>query len=275
MKILIYGLGHIGGSIALGIKKHSSTNHKLSFVDSDKKTLAMAHKKKLTNGFLPSDKRCTKEIESSDIIFICVSPSNIPQVLKKIRNCKTKQTLIVTDVASTKKDTISNARKTFKNQVSFVGGHPIAGTEKSGFENADPNLFKNRIFVQSGLIGKKSNKSKIMKIWKELGSKTIEVTPSEHDKVFSYLSHLPHALSFCLNKVATKALGKNKIEMLGGSSYKDYSRISSSSENLWADIFLSNQKNLITSINSSIVFLNKLKSALRQKSDKKVSKLIK
>ena len=146
MKILIYGLGHIGGSIALGIKKHSSTNHKLSFVDSDKKTLAMAHKKKLTNGFLPSDKRCTKEIESSDIIFICVSPSNIPQVLKKIRNCKTKQTLIVTDVASTKKDTISNARKTFKNQVSFVGGHPIAGTEKSGFENADPNLFKNRIF---------------------------------------------------------------------------------------------------------------------------------
>jgi len=87
MKILIYGLGHIGGSIALGIKKHSSTNHKLSFVDSDKKTLAMAHKKKLTNGFLPSDKRCTKEIESSDIIFICVSPSNIPQVLKKIRNC--------------------------------------------------------------------------------------------------------------------------------------------------------------------------------------------
>ena len=79
-------------------------------------------------------------------------------------------------------------------------------------------------------------------------SNIVKIKPKEHDKVFSYLSHLPHALSFCLNKVAVKRLGAKKVKVFGGTSYMDYSWISSRSENLRSDIFLSNKDNLASSI---------------------------
>lgn len=275
MKILIYGLGHIGGSLALGIKKYCKNSYEITYIDKDKKTIRKAKNKKLTNGDLPGTAFEKFSISSADIIFICIDPSKIQSVFKKIKNLKTKKNLIVTDVASTKENVLADAKSILGKEIAFVGGHPIAGTENSGFDYADPNLFKGKIFIQSGSIGLQKNISIILNIWKKLNSNIVKIKPKEHDKVFSYLSHLPHALSFCLNKVAVKRLGAKRVKVFGGTSYMDYSRISSSSENLWSDIFLSNKDNLASSIDDSIDFLKNLKLALKKHSQSKISKLIK
>jgi len=275
MKILIYGLGHIGGSLALGIKKYHKNHYEISFIDKDKKTLKKARRQMLGSGDLPGTSFENDSIRSADIIFVCIDPSKIKNVLKKIKKLETKKDLIITDVASTKVNVLSYAKSILGKEIAFVGGHPIAGTENSGFEHADPDLFRGKTFIQSGSIGLKKNVSVVLSIWKQLKTNIIQIKPNEHDRVFSYLSHLPHALSFCLNKVALKRLGSKKVKFFGGTSYMDYSRISSSSEKLWSDIFLSNKDNLISSIDDSIDFLKKLKLALKKHSQSKISNLIK
>ena len=275
--ILIIGLGHIGGSLALGLKKKFKNVFNFYGIDISLQTLTKSHKK---IGFL---KKClfgNKEekliIESSDIIFICVEPTSIDKIFTKISSYNVKKGVIVSDVASTKKDILKSARKIFKKKkINFVGGHPIAGTEKNGFSSATSDLFEDKIYIQSGEIATKKQIGAINNLWRKLGSKVYTIDVKSHDKVFAYLSHLPHALSFCLNSLALKKIGKKRIDNLGGSSYKDYSRISSSSSLLWSDIFLSNSSNLIASLNESILFLEKLKLALKTNSRSKIANLIK
>ena len=275
--ILIIGLGHIGGSLALGLKKKFKNVFNFYGIDISPQTLTKSHKK---IGFL---KKClfgNKEekliIESSDIIFICVEPTSIEKIFTKISSYNVKKGVIVSDVASTKKDILKSARKIFKKKkINFVGGHPIAGTEKNGFSSATSDLFEDKIYIQSGEIATKKQIGAINNLWRKLGSKVYTIDVKSHDKVFAYLSHLPHALSFCLNSLALKKIGKKRIDNLGGSSYKDYSRISSSSSLLWSDIFLSNSSNLIASLNESILFLEKLKLALKTNSRSKIANLIK
>ena len=274
INVVIYGLGHIGGSLALSIRKNLSKTHRVTGIDISMTTLRRVKEKKLFEVAKAETKQAALILSNADLVFVCVSPSNIEDVFKIINKNDTKKTLIVSDVASIKHSVMSLAKKHLK-KISFVGGHPIAGTEKSGFQNADPNLFKNKIFIISGSHGTKKSIGTISSIWRKLGTRVLTLDPKKHDKVFAYLSHLPHALSFCLNKTALKSLSKNDIEKFGGSSYKDYSRISSSSDRLWTEIFLSNRKNLTTSLDDSIKFLTSLKDALSKESSVDVVKLIK
>ena len=274
INVLVYGLGHIGGSLALSIKKNLSKSHKVSGIDISKATIKKIKEKKLFNSANAESKEASLIISNADLIFVCVSPNNIEEVFKTIKQSDTKKNLIVSDVASIKSDVVLLAKKYLK-KVSFVGGHPIAGTEKSGFQNSDPDLFKNKIFIVSGSHGNKKSVGTISSIWKKLGTKVLSLNPKKHDKVFAYLSHLPHALSFCLSKAALKNFSKNDILKFGGSSYRDYSRISSSSNKLWTEIFLSNRKNLTCSLNDSIKFLISLRDALSRGSSDDIVKLIK
>ncbi len=274
INVLVYGLGHIGGSLALSIRKNLSKSHKVSGIDINKTTIKKIKEKKLFKTAKAESKEASLMLSNADLIFVCVSPNNIEEVFKTIKQSDTKKNLIVSDVASIKSDVVLLAKKYLK-KISFVGGHPIAGTEKSGFQNSDPNLFKNKIFIVSGSHGSKKCVGTISSIWRKLGTKVLTLDPKKHDKVFAYLSHLPHALSFCLSKTALKNFSKNDIVKFGGSSYRDYSRISSSSNKLWTEIFLSNKGNLTSSLNDSIKFLTGLRDALSRGSSDEIEKLIK
>lgn len=274
INVLVYGLGHIGGSLALSIRKNLSKSHKVSGIDISQATIKKIKEKKLFKSAKAKSKEASLMLSNADLIFVCVSPNNIEEVFKIIKQSDTKKNLIVSDVASIKCNVVSLAKKYLKH-ISFVGGHPIAGTEKSGFLNSNSNLFKDKIFIVSGSHGSKKCVGTISSIWRKLGTKVLSLDPKKHDKVFAYLSHLPHALSFCLNKAAIKNFNKNDITKFGGSSYKDYSRISSSSNRLWTEIFLLNKGNLTSSLDDSIKFLTTLKDALARGSSDDIRKLIK
>tara|TARA_Y100001960_G_C14732751_1_gene858528 strand:+ start:531 stop:1388 length:858 start_codon:yes stop_codon:yes gene_type:complete len=270
--ITVVGLGHIGGSLSLSLKKAFKQKLKLIGVDPNKRTLSQA---KTTNKFSTLSVQLKKsEAEISDIIFLCVSIKKIPKILQQLSQMKLKKGAIISDVASTKKESLKWAKKYLPKTVNFVGGHPIAGTEKSGFASADTELFKNKTFVISGSSGSIASVRKIASIWRILGSTIASLSPEEHDKIFSSLSHMPHVLTFGLQKIAKSKISKKKIEQFGGTSYKDYSRISTSNLTLWAEIFLSNEKNIVSDIHRFTKYLSSLERAIKSKNNKKLVSII-
>jgi len=271
--VAIVGLGLIGGSLALSLKKVFKKRIQIIGIDKDKKTLTKARKTKIFTYLGKNDKN--NKVEKSDIVFVCVTIDQIPKILASLSKLKLRKGSIVTDTGSTKHTIFEEAKKILPKGVNFVGGHPIAGTEKSGFENANPSLFYGRIFVISGIVGSKKSSKTIEKIWKKLGCNVVTVSPKEHDRIFSYLSHLPHVLSFGLDKLTSYHLSRKTIRSYGGTSYKDYSRISASSKSLWSEIFLSNQNNLLNNIKSFKTYLTQLEDALTKESKPKIISAIK
>ena len=134
INVVIYGLGHIGGSLALSIRKNLSKTHRVTGIDISMTTITRIKEKKLFKVARAETKQAAQILSNADLVFVCVSPSNIEDVFKIINENDTKKTLIVSDVASIKDSVISLAKKHLK-KISFVGGHPIAGTEKRSLKN--------------------------------------------------------------------------------------------------------------------------------------------
>ena len=115
----------------------------------------------------------------------------------------------------------------------------------------------------------------IKEIWNGLGGQVYLVSPEQHDKIFAHLSHLPHVLAFGLKNISNKSLTRQEISKYGGTSYKDYSRISMSSEQLWSEIFLSNRRNLAKGIKNFRRYLDKVERLLKSNSKEELKKLLK
>ncbi len=263
----VVGLGHIGGSLARALKKVFKKQIRIIGIDKNKATLAKAKKTRIFMELANS--LSSKITKDSDIVFVCVDVDQIPQVFMRLSKLGLKRGAIITDVGSTKEAILKKAKSSLPSGVNFVGGHPIAGTEKSGFDSSDPNLFHKRSFFISGTVGLKKAPKRVGQIWKKLGCKVFTVSPKEHDKAFSYLSHFPHVLSFGLNKIVAQNLPSKTVRDYGGDSYKDYSRISSSSKSLWSEIFLSNKNNLLTNIKVFKKYLTELEVALSKNTKSK------
>jgi len=167
----------------------------------------------------------------------------------------------------------NKVKKQLKKNTIWIPSHPIAGSEVSGAEYGDKNLFKNKWCV---LIKEKNiNKiylSKLKLFWKKLGSKVITMNSKEHDIIFSITSHLPHLIAYNLVKTATdfeKGKKYNLIKFSAG-GLRDFSRIAASNEIMWRDVFFSNQKNIISAINLFIKNLKSFKKDIGIKNNNKI-----
>ena len=273
LNITIIGLGHIGGSIAASLKQVHKSKVTLIGIDKDLATLKKAKKSNFFSEV--SSLKQSKKLKESDIIFIAVGIKSIPLLFSEISNLEFQKKIIVTDVGSVKSEVFKFAKQILPKNINFVGGHPIAGTEKIGFSNLVSGLFHKKPVFISGTRATKDSISLVVRIWESLGSSVFFISPEQHDKIFAYLSHLPHVLAFGLKNMVNKTLSKRELIKYGGTSYKDYSRISESSEDLWAEIFLSNRKNLISRIKDFKKYLDKLEKLLSTNSKEKVKKHLK
>ena len=273
LNITIIGLGHIGGSLASSLKNTHGKKVSIIGIDNSPSVIRQA----LKSGFFSevSTLRKSKTISESNVIFVSVSIRSIPLIFSELIKVNFKHNIIITDVGSVKEEIFNSATKILPEKFEFVGGHPIAGTEKTGFKNLVSGLFENKPVFISGVRAKNQSIGLIKNLWKSLGCLVYSIPPSEHDKIFGHLSHLPHVLAFGLKNIANKKLTSREILKYGGTSYKDYSRISESSEALWSEIFLSNRKNLIKGIKEFRVYLDKLESLLESNSKEKTEKHLK
>ncbi len=265
--VTIIGLGLIGGSLGLAIKKKRLAK-KVVGVSRRRSTIQCA----LALGTVDKatlDLR--KGVKGSDLVILTAPVLKIIDIAKRISS-DLKKGIIVIDTGSTKKDIVKNIESILADSVSFVGVHPLAGSERSGVMYAHKDLFKGAycILIKTNRTNPKAL-SKVKKFCKALGMKVEIMSPERHDRVVSKLSHLPHAVSVALSNSCSN---KKDLRLAAG-GFKDTTRIASGSPELWKDIFITNRKNIGRDIRVLKKELSKIETALRKNSSAKLLKLFK
>jgi len=266
-KVLIIGCGLIGSSILRAIYS-KKLSKKIYVLEKSKKNISKIKKIKSNCKFI---KNINSEVTSVDLVILCTPMSQYKKIIEKL-NKILKASCLITDVGSTKQNIIKLKNEILNKKLNWISSHPIAGSEVSGPQYGNKNLFLNKWCV---IIKEKKQNSKKMnllnKFWKKIGSKVVFMNPIDHDKIFSITSHLPHLIAYNLIKTAQdsqKVQRKNLIKYSAG-GLRDFSRIAASNEVMWRDIFFSND-NIIKAINLFTKNLNSFKKIIKNKNNKKL-----
>ena len=268
--IFIIGCGLLGSSLLRRIHKKKLAK-KIFIYEKSKKNIKKIKKLKLPGVLV---KKLQEGVSQSELIIFCTPMSEYKRIILNINNYLT-QKHIITDIGSSKLISIEMIKKNLKKDVSWTPSHPIAGSEVSGPEYGKSNIFENKWCVL--IKGKKSNIKhiKYLKLfWKKMGSKTVVMSAEKHDKIFSITSHLPHLIAYNLVKSAQDFEKKQKNNLLKYSAggLRDFSRIASSNEIMWRDIFFDNKNNVSKAIDLFIKNLNSFKRDISKKNNKSILK---
>ena len=267
-KILIIGCGLIGSSI-LRCVINKKLSKKIFVFEKNKKYKNQI--KKINNKIVLINK-LDKNIKDMNFIIIATPMSEYKKIIPKL-NIFLNHRALITDVGSTRSNVSKLIKEKLSQKLNWVMSHPIAGSEVSGPQYGNKNLFQSKWCI----IIKDKNKVKLNKVinfWKKIGSKVILMNSKDHDKVLSITSHLPHLIAYNLIKTAQdfqKKDMKNIIQFSAG-GLRDFSRIAASNEIMWRDIFLNNKKNMILAINKFSKNLNSFKKNIQNSEDKNLRK---
>lgn len=257
MKIVIVGLGVIGGSYAMALKK--AGYRKVYGIDTDKNTLQKAEELGIIKAGYTEGKEIIKE---ADLIILGIYPNLIKSFIEENRD-NFKDGAIINDVTGIKELFIEDVLKILPNNIDFVFGHPMAGREKKGLEYASDKVFKGANYLIT--ITEKNREESIEVIENlvyKLGFKHIKrITPKYHDEMIGFTSQLPHALAVAL--INSDEEGRDTGSFIGD-SYRDLTRIANINEGLWSQLFLGNKKNLIKSMKSFEEEFNKILKCLEE-----------
>ncbi|HCL89940.1 MAG TPA: prephenate dehydrogenase/arogenate dehydrogenase family protein [Candidatus Atribacteria bacterium] len=260
-KITIIGVGLIGGSLGLALKENRP-NYKIIGVDRKEIIEKAIAREAIDEGTV----NLKEGIEEADIVIIATPVKTILDLLPKISPFL-KKGCLVTDTGSTKGQIVGRAKQVLSKDVFFVGGHPMAGSEKCGIEEANPHLFRNRTYILTPT--KKSNLIAIDKIFsliKMIGANRLVLDPLEHDRIVGAVSHLPQIIAVSLiNSIGELALrGKNTNYFRAiGEGFKDMTRIASSPYKIWEDICVTNQENILKMIKEFKNYLKVIEDKLK------------
>lgn len=257
-KVAIVGVGLIGGSIALALKKRRLAK-KIVGVARHKKSLLLAQK----IGAIDKGSQSLNIIRGSDLVILATPVNTILKISQRISKIVSQQA-IVSDVGSTKELIVSGLEKFFPN---FVGSHPLAGSEKRGVINANPEIFKDSLCVITPTkLTPASALNKVMELWKRLGAKVILISIQDHDKILSFVSHLPHVTAFSLVKTVP-----DRFLKFASTGFKDTTRIAASESEIWSDVLLSNQENVLKAITLFQDNLLKIKTAIQRNNKRQLT----
>ena len=248
-QIAIIGLGLIGGSLAKALKEKG---YKIVGITKDPKTIKLALKEKAINkGFTILS---SKTLEDTDLIFICTPLHLIKEYLNKISKLKLKNSVIITDVGSTKLEICDYAAKLFltnapltgrdlsRHYSFFIGGHPMAGTEKIGFTSSTKNLFKDCAWILTPQGKNKNSLTTLKTIIKKIGAKPIITTPEKHDQAIALISHLPLLASIGLCNIAKESSSRELASIIASSGFRDTTRIASGNPEMNSNLLISNSQ---------------------------------
>ena len=271
--LLIIGCGLIGSSILRASSKNKIAKNifvKEKSITNIKKLKKIKSKFKIVENF-------KNIISDMDLIIIATHLSEYEKIIGSI-NKKLSRKTILTDVGSSKENNYKIAKKKLKRGISWISSHPISGSEVSGPEHGDANLFNDRWCIL--IKEKKTDKNKLKvlsKFWKKLGSKVVIMDAKKHDIIFSLTSHLPHLIAYNLIQTATEFEKRKRYNLLNFSAggLRDFSRIAASNEIMWRDIFFSNKKNISQVIDLFIKNLKSFKRNIRANNNKVVIRKLK
>ena len=273
MKVAIVGIGLIGGSIGLALKRVSGDQGiRISGIPRREETIQKA----IELGAIDEGTMDVKQgVSGADLVFICTPINLIIPKLKEIIP-SLKKGAIVTDVGSSKGEIVSQAEKLMPKGTYFVGGHPMAGKEKVKLEAAEADLFKDKIWVltQTSKTSKKALE-KLSEVVGLLGARVVEMDPKLHDLVVAGISHVPLAIAAALvNTVADSEEGKKEMKQAAASGFRDTTRIVSGDPVLGVDMFTTNKKAVLKTLAAFRKALAELDKAIKTGDQQKISALL-
>ncbi len=257
-KVTVIGLGLIGGSLAQALRE-SGAVRTVSGVDSDRDSVEYA----LEKGIIDEGSLDVGEAVSGAEVI--VAATYVGTIADTIRSAVpyARDGALITDVGSVKAGIVREIEGFIPERLGFVGGHPIAGTENSGVRNADPGLFRGkRCILTPAEKTRPDLKEKAGALWRLTGSEVYEMDPDSHDRVFGLVSHLPHAAAYALVDAILSSEDPDTLLDFAGGGLRDYTRVASSSPEMWVDIMTANRDNVLAALRQLTASLSKIESAL-------------
>jgi prephenate dehydrogenase len=242
-KLYIFGVGLIGGSIALKTRDLNIYDEIIGIGRTGGHSLDGLVKSGVLNS---SATKINEELNEASLIIIATPVAQTKIILEEIQPF-ISPSAIVTDVGSTKADIMNEAKLILSDKFSqFIGSHPIAGSEKHGPSAAQKDLFQDKNIVLTPSDENSIEKiSELTKFWELMGGKVTKMNADNHDQIFSTVSHLPHLLAFGLVSLINNKENKDILLNFAASGFRDFSRIAASSPEVWKDITMQNQESII------------------------------
>ncbi len=254
-RIAIIGLGVIGASIGMALRS-SCPELEIWGSDTDPLTVERALEMEAVNGILPPG-----DVSGCDVVFVATPLRMIPGVLRDIKD-SLQPGAIVTDVGSVKQWIMEQFGEILPPHVTAIGGHPLAGSDRSGITGADQYLLQNAVYVLTPADGVDSSQVGLLReLLSTTGAQVILATPLEHDQMVSQVSHLPHIVAASLMNNLRSHPGALPLAAGG---LRDTTRIAASNPELWEDILILNRGAAAAEIRSLINHLQLYEQALEQ-----------
>jgi prephenate dehydrogenase len=260
--VFVVGLGLIGGSIALAVKKAHPDAVIIGY-DVNEQELKLARSLKVIDEAASSLER---GMENADLIILATPVMQTEKILAQMPVHLLKENVIVTDVGSTKQRIVHHAQRLGKQGITFIGGHPMAGSHKSGVAAARAHLFENAFYALTPTNEVAAEKIERLKEWlKGTKAQFVVLSPEEHDRITGVISHFPHIIAASLVHQAQQYEKENPlVSRLAAGGFRDITRIASSNPEMWRDIFIHNKDELLTLFDRWIAEMKKLRSIVEE-----------
>jgi prephenate dehydrogenase len=269
-KVVIFGVGLIGGSFALALRRANAVGEIVGFGRSAA-TLKQARQFGLIDR-IGDD--VAREVRDADLILLATPVAQMTEIFARIAPHLGANTLI-TDGGSTKADVVEAARQQLGAKIAqFIPAHPVAGAELSGPAAALAELYQGKKVVLTPLPENlPADIARVRAAWEACGALVSELTPERHDEVFAAVSHLPHLLAFTLVHDLAQRDDRDLLLSFAASGFRDFTRIAASSPEMWRDISLANRDALLGEIEQYAAELYKLHQALQQRDAAKLEEI--
>jgi len=268
-KITIIGVGLLGGSIGLAVRRRKLARQIAGFVR--RRASLKDCERAGAVDFATTD--LLAAVWDADLVILCLPLSQMRSRVREMLPAL-KRGAIVTDVGSVKASVVRELESLVaKAGAHFVGSHPMAGAEKTGVSAARADLFVNTVCVMTP--AKKTNPAALKKVeqfWRAIGSRVLRLTPEIHDSLVSRSSHLPHIIAATLASHVLNPAHPRHQAALCANGFRDTTRIASGSPEMWRDIALANRKNLAKSLDAFIADLQKFRRVLKKADAKTMAK---
>ena len=261
-KVTIVGVGLMGGSLGMAIKKNKLAKEVVGLSKKQSTIVTAIKKKAIDVGYLD----VKKAVNNADLVVLAAPVESIIKLMSAV-NPYIKRNCIVTDIGSVKASIVAASDKLLTSTNCFVGSHPIVGSEKKGVDYATADLYNDSLCIMTPVDKtNKGAKERVKSLWTKIGAKVKYLPPDEHDTILSYISHLPHLVASGLINTVPK-----EFLQYASSGLRDTTRVAASSPQMWNDICLSNDKNVIKSLDELVKSLSDFRAAIISRNQKKLT----
>lgn len=263
-KLAIIGLGLIGGSLGLALKRAAPRNTEVIGYDKEQEVMVRAHKAGVVDAIAPSIPHAVRD---ATMVIVCTPIVTVRSVFREMAPALPRG-IVVTDTSSTKGSVLRWAEAELPDTVHFVGGHPMAGKEKMGLHHSEENLFDGKPYViVPSVRASQGAVNVVVGLVEAVGATPLFLDADEHDSYAAAISHLPLVTSLALFNLARGSNAWPELAGMSGPAFRDLTRLASGEPEMSHDIFLTNRENVLHWLNRYIGELHRLADLIDSKED--------